>query len=54
MDQHFHTHDKSNTAEIYKKFVKEYMHYELEADGLNMNASFEHLGNIFICLIWLN
>jgi Zn-dependent oligopeptidase len=34
---------KSNTAEVYKKFVKEYMLYELEAEGLNMNASFEHL-----------
>ena len=35
---------KSDTADVYKRFVKEYMLYELEAEGLNMNASFEHLG----------
>ncbi len=43
MDQHFHTVGKSDTAQIYKDFVKEYMLYELEEEGLNMNASFEHL-----------
>jgi hypothetical protein len=34
---------KSDSAKIYKEFVKEYMLYELEDEGLNMNASFEHL-----------
>jgi thimet oligopeptidase len=43
MDQHFHTSEKSNTAEIYKKFTEDYMQLQLESDDLNMNASFEHL-----------
>jgi len=43
MDQHFHKNEKSDTAQIYKQFSKEYMMYDLEDEGLNMNASFEHL-----------
>ncbi|CAF0714449.1 unnamed protein product [Brachionus calyciflorus] len=44
MDQFFHTTGyDSNTAEVYKKFCKEYMLQDLEAEGLNMNAAFEHL-----------
>ncbi len=45
MDQLFHTTDKfsKNTAEIFKNYTKEFMLLDLEAEGLNMNASFEHL-----------
>ncbi len=44
MDQLFHTSPQvCNTAEVYKKFTKEFMMLELEAEGLNMNASFGHL-----------
>ena len=35
---------KSDTATIYREFVKEYMLYELEDENMNMNATFEHLG----------
>ena len=44
MDQLFHTNKSSDTAAVYKQYTKEYMQFELESEGLNMNASFEHLG----------
>jgi hypothetical protein len=44
--RHLFLLQKSNTAEIYKKFTEEYMQLKLEEEGLNMNASFEHLGMI--------
>ncbi len=45
MDQLFHTSNTYSkyTADIFKKYTKEYMLLDLEAEGLNMNASFEHL-----------
>jgi len=43
MDQIFHTNPKSDTADVYKELVKEFMLYELEDEESNMNASFEHL-----------
>lgn len=44
MDQLFHTSPKvCDTADVYKKFTKEFMMLDHEAEGLNMNASFAHL-----------
>ena len=40
-----------DTAEVFKNLTKEYMMLELEAEGLNMNASFEHLSKLFTLII---
>jgi Zn-dependent oligopeptidase len=34
---------QSDSAKIYQQFMKDYMLFDLEGEGLNMNASFEHL-----------
>ena len=49
MDQLFHTSPKvCDTADVYKKFTKEFMMLDHEAEGLNMNASFAHLSKAHI------